>query len=99
MPRRNLHLLFLVTIFSLVCYLRVPSSRYSRVMADAMDHVARRYYQPVDEHKLFEGSMQGMMGQLDKYSTYINTSEKQEFQADINKEFGGLGISVIVDPK
>ena len=45
----------------LVCYQKVPGSRYSRVLADAMDRVARRFYQPVDELNLFEGAMSGMI--------------------------------------
>ena len=38
-----------ITLFSLVCYQKVPGSRYSRVLADAMDRVSRRFYLPVDE--------------------------------------------------
>ena len=44
MPRRSLHCLFLITLFSLICYQKVPGSRYSRVLAEAMDRVARSFY-------------------------------------------------------
>ena len=100
MPRRNLHCLFLIALFSLVCYQKVPGSRYSRVLADAMDHVSRRFYLPVDELNLFEGAMSGMMEGLgDEHSNYIKAAEKQEFEEDLNQEFVGIGIRPAIDPK
>ena len=88
MPRRNLHCLFLVTLLSLVCYYqKVPGSRYSRVLAGAMDRVCRRFYQPVDELNLFEGAMSGMIQRLgDKNSKYIKAAQKQEFEEDLSQE-------------
>ena len=100
MPRRNLHCLFLITLFSLVCYQKAPGSRYSRVLADALDRVSRRYYQPVDELNLFEGGMTGMLERLgDANSRYIKAAEKQGFEDDINQEFVGVGIRSAIDPQ
>ena len=100
MPRRNLHCLFLFTLFSLVCYQKVPGSRYSRVLADAMDHVARRFYQPVNELNLFEGAMSGMIERLgDEHSKYIKAAKNQEFEEDLNQQFVGIGIRTAIDPK
>ena len=100
MPRRNLHCLLLVTLFSLVCYEKVPGSRCSRVLADAMDRVTRRFYLPVDELNLFEGAMSGMIKGLgDEHSTYIKATKKQQFEDDLNQEFVGIGIRPAIDPK
>ena len=100
MPRRNLHCLLLITLFSLVCYQKVPGSRYSRVLADAMDHVSRRFYLPVDELNLFEGAMSGMIERLgDEHSKYIKAAKKQDFEEDLNQEFVGIGIRPAIDPK
>jgi len=100
MPRRNLHCLLLVTLFSLVCYEKVPGSRCSRVLADAMDRVTRRFYLPVDELNLFEGAMSGMIKGLgDEHSTYIKVTKKQQFEDDLNQEFVGIGIRPAIDPK
>jgi carboxyl-terminal processing protease len=86
MPRRNLHCLFLITLCSLVCYQKVPASRYSRVLADAMDRVSRRFYQPVNELDLFEGAMSGMIDRLgDENSRYIKAAKKQAFEQDISQ--------------
>jgi carboxyl-terminal processing protease len=65
----------------------VPGSRYSRVLADAMDHVSRRFYQPVNELNLFEGAMSGMLERLgDEHSKYIKAAKKQEFEDDLNQQ-------------
>jgi carboxyl-terminal processing protease len=100
MPRRNLYCLFFIALFSLVCYQKAPGSRYSRVLADAMDRVSRRYFLPVDEMTLFEGGMSGMIKGLgDEHSTYIKAARKQEFEDDLNQQFVGIGIRPAIDPK
>jgi carboxyl-terminal processing protease len=100
MARRNLHCLFLLTVLSLACYWTVPGSRFSRVLASAMDHVSRSFYQPVDELHLFEGAMAGMLERLgDEHSRYIDVADKPEFEDDLNQEFVGIGIRPAIDPK
>ena len=99
MPRRNLFWLTLIAFISLVCYHRMPGNRFGRVLANAMDHVGRNYYQPVDDFQLFEGAMKGIMGRLDENSAYISASKKQLFEEGISKQFGGVGFLVELDPK
>ena len=100
MPRRNLHCLFLVTLISLICYWETPRSRYSRVLAGAMDHVSRRFYRPVDDLSLFEGAMSGMIKRLgDEHSRYVPAADKQAFEQDLNQEFVGIGIYPDIDLK
>jgi carboxyl-terminal processing protease len=100
MPRRNLHGLFLISVFSLVCYLQVPGSRYSRVLADAMDRVDRRFYLPVNELDLFEGAMSGMIKSLgDEHSKYTKAAKKPESENELNQVFVGIGILPAIDPK
>ena len=78
----------------------MPGSRYSRVLADAMDRVTRRFYLPVNELNLFEGAMSGMIQRLgDEHSIYIKAAKKQEFEEDLNQEFVGIGIRPAIDPK
>jgi carboxyl-terminal processing protease len=100
MPRRNLRCLLLITVLSLLCYQKVPGSRYSRVVADSMDDVSRRFYLPVDELKLFEGAMSGMLESLDdKHSLYVKAAGKQEFEDGLNQQFVGIGIRPAIDPR
>jgi len=97
MPRRNLRVLLLAVLFCVLCAPRV--SRSNRVLWFAMRHIQSRYLTPVDEGKLFEGAMAGMTSQLDDYSTYIPPDVLEEFNEQIDREFGGLGIEIRIDPE
>ena len=109
MPRRNFHWLIAISVISGICYLYVPGSRYSRVLAESLDLVARRYYRPVNDLELFENAMKGMAPdrdlrevlktQLDEHSHYISPADKTEFDNDLNQEFVGIGILQAEDPK
>jgi carboxyl-terminal processing protease len=98
MPRRNLFWLIVVAGVSLVCYHAVPGSRYSRALADVFDHVSRRYFQPIGGAELFQGAMQGLRERLDDNSAYIPPSKQQAFEEDLGRQFGGVGLSVSLDP-
>lgn len=109
MPRRNFHWLIAITVISGICYLYVPGSRYSRVLAESLDLVARRHYRPINDLELFENAMKGMAPdrdlrevlktQLDEHSHYISPADKTEFDNDLNQEFVGIGILQASDPK
>ena len=97
MPRRNLRALLLAVLICLLCAPRV--SRSSRVLWFAMRHIQSRYLTPVDENELFEGAMAGMTSRLDDYSTYIPPAVLEEFNEQIDREFGGIGIEIRIDPE
>lgn len=98
MPRRNLLILFLVVLIAVLCRERVQSNPYGRVLANAMNRIERNSLDPVGELKLFEGAMDGMLGQLDDYSTYISPRDLPEFQEIVDLQFAGVGIEVAIDP-
>lgn len=99
MPRHNLHIILLAAALSLVCYQRAARSRYAAVFADAMQAVRSQYVEEVDERQLFNAAMDGMTGELDPYSAYINPEAYQQFQVSIDQNFGGVGIEVSIDPE
>jgi carboxyl-terminal processing protease len=96
MPRRNLHILWVVTILCLVCSLK--ADRQTRTLSFAMSEVLGRYVEPVTDRELFEGAMEGMMGQLDEYSSYISPQMLEEFEQMLHQEFGGVGVQILLDP-
>jgi carboxyl-terminal processing protease len=100
MPRRNLCWLLLITIVSMACYRQGLHNRYGRSASDVLDQISRRYFEPVDDATLFQGAVEGMLGELkDDYSAYISPAEQQEFEEAINKRFEGVGMEVSLDPK
>ena len=96
MPRRNLRVLVLALLVCLLCAPRV--SRSGRVLWFAMRHIEAHYLTPVDEDKLFQGAMDGMTRALgDPYSAYIPPEILPEFNEQIDRQFGGLGIEIRID--
>jgi carboxyl-terminal processing protease len=97
MPRRTLWLVFAVVIVSLACYERADRNPYGRWFAQALDTVGRNYVEPVDEQKLFEGALEGMIGRLDEYSAFLPRSLAPQFQQALDQQYGGIGIEVTLE--
>jgi len=102
MPRQNLHLLMIIAIVSALCYERAGPARTNRLtetFSTALRLIDQRYVEPVNERLLFDGAMRGMMQQLDGVSEYIGPREATQFLQELDKEFGGIGIEVNLDPE
>ena len=97
MPRRNLLILFVSAVVSLACYRQALMSHYGATLTEALSIIDREYIDPVDSRVLFEGAMDGMVGQLDPYSGYTPPEEYNQFQETMDGEFGGIGIIVEVN--
>ncbi len=98
MPGRNLNILLIAVAISLACYHRASHNRYAAAVAEAMGDIRKNYVEAVDRRELFEGSMRGMIRELDPYSGFVSSSEYEELLEDLDQEFGGVGIVVDVDP-
>lgn len=94
MPPRNLTIIFLTIVLSVVCYLKAERNRYASSIADAMDAVSEFYVDEVDRRDLFEDAMNGMVSGLDQYSAYISPDTLSQMNASLDQEFGGVGVEV-----
>ncbi len=99
MPRRNLIVLFVVAIVSLICYQRTPRNRYGETVARAIDLVAHHALEPLPAGQLYEAAMSGMMSGLDDYSGFVPAERLQRFTEEIDQEFAGVGLEVRRDEK
>ena len=97
MPARNLLILILSAIVSLICYRTASRNHYGGLLASAIGEINETFVRPVDDRQLFEGAMDGMVRRLDPYSDYISPDELTGFQEDLDQKFGGIGIVVEVD--
>ncbi|HUY92146.1 MAG TPA: S41 family peptidase [Pirellulales bacterium] len=104
MPRRNLYLLLAIAFVSLVCYQKAESSyrsRYGRMtdtIVRVMQQIDENYVEEVDDRKLFEGALNGIVSQLnDPYSAYEPPQQAAEFRQHLDQKFGGIGIQVSLD--
>ena len=68
-----------------------------RVFVDTLDQVQRNYVKEVDRRELVEAAIQGVLSKLDPYSSYVGPQEIDEFRANVDNEFGGIGIQLDAD--
>jgi len=99
MPLRNISVIFLAMLISIACYRTASRNRYVGTLTEAMNLVVDNYVDDVDERKLFEGAMEGMIDELDPYSKYTSPDDLPRFQEAIGQEFPGIGIVVELDEK
>jgi carboxyl-terminal processing protease len=66
-------------------------------LARVMEIVESRYVQPVDSDQLFEGAIQGIMGSLDPYSSYLPPDTFNTFAEETEQQFSGIGITIGIE--
>jgi carboxyl-terminal processing protease len=65
-----------------------------RVFAEVFGRIKNDYVEPVDDRKLLNYAIEGMLSGLDPHSTYLDEDEYRDIRAGTSGEFGGLGIEV-----
>ncbi|MGB2998329.1 MAG: S41 family peptidase [Phycisphaerae bacterium] len=56
--------------------------------------VQKQYVRDVDPKKMFKDAINGMLGGLDPFSTYVPEDEIDEFNKMTHGKFGGIGIQI-----
>jgi len=69
---------------------------YSRLntFAKVMSYIERSYVDPVDQGKLIDASIKGMVGSLDPHSVYLTPEEYKALRDENDGEFVGVGLEV-----
>jgi len=65
-----------------------------RAFTDVFARIKSDYVEPVDDKKLIDGAINGMLTGLDPHSTYLDVDGFKDLQVGTQGEFGGLGIEV-----
>ena len=65
-----------------------------RSYSEAFTRIKNDYVEPVDDRKLLEEAIRGMLAGLDPHSAYLDKESYDELQEGTSGEFGGLGIEV-----
>ena len=68
--------------------------RCTLTLIDIHRRVADNYVDPVDESKLSEGAIDGMLGELDPVSVYIPPARQEDFDRMLEGSFKGVGIEL-----
>ncbi|VAW79213.1 Carboxyl-terminal protease [hydrothermal vent metagenome] len=65
-----------------------------RAFTDIYIKIKNTYVTKIDDKKLFEYAIRGMLSGLDPHSSYLDMNDFRELQTSTTGEFGGLGIEV-----
>jgi carboxyl-terminal processing protease len=70
------------------------------VRSEIVETIEDNFYKPVDESRLDDASLKGIVESLeDPYSRYITPKEASDFQERVSGEFDGVGMSVEKDDR
>jgi carboxyl-terminal processing protease len=61
------------------------------------ERVKASYVEPVDDHTLIKGAIDGMLAALDPHSSYVEASDFDQLKATTEGNYGGLGITVSIE--
>src|SRR5580698_5026379 len=67
------------------------------LFGDVLDQVDRQYVSEVDDKKLIQSAMQGMLSSLDPHSDYLTPEAYGDLQDQTRGEYGGLGLEIQSD--
>jgi len=68
-----------------------------RTFTRVYDHVRNGYVDEIDDAKLLEYAIKGMISELDPHSAYLDKEAFADLQASTSGEFGGIGLEVSLD--
>jgi len=73
-----------------------PASVYEQLdlFGDIFERIRAQYVEQVDEGKLIEAAIDGMLTSLDPHSSYLSPDDAANMRVQTRGEFGGLGIEV-----
>jgi carboxyl-terminal processing protease len=67
-----------------------------QIFSDVLDIVKENYVREVEEEKLIEGAISGMLKTLDPHSSYKNPDDYKELQVESKGSSGGIGIEITI---
>lgn len=68
-----------------------------RRFSEVFDRIKNAYVEPVDDAKVLEDAIRGMIAGLDPHSSYLEPDAFEELQEHTSGEFGGVGIEISQD--
>ncbi len=67
------------------------------LFGDIFERIRANYVEPVNEEKLIESAINGMLTSLDPHSSYVPPKDFDDMQVQTRGQFGGLGIEVTME--
>jgi carboxyl-terminal processing protease len=73
---------------------KAKTYRELELFGDVVDTIERQYVTEVDDKKLIEAAIDGMLTSLDPHSGYLNAEGFDDMRDQTRGEYGGLGLEV-----
>jgi carboxyl-terminal processing protease len=67
------------------------------IFGEVFERVRSQYVTSVEDEKLIEGAINGMLTSLDPHSNYLSEKDFNDMKVQTRGEFGGLGIEVSME--
>jgi carboxyl-terminal processing protease len=68
----------------------------ARLLAEVLERVKRDYVDDVDDERLIEAAIRGMVANLDPHSSYLDQEEYEEIRISTSGNYSGVGLEVSV---
>jgi len=69
----------------------------SRLLAEVMERVRRDYVEDIDDRRLIESAIRGMVAELDPHSQFLDAAEFEEIRISTTGNYSGVGLEVAVE--
>lgn len=66
----------------------------ARMLAEVLERIKEDYVHRVDDHRLLQAAIRGMVASLDPYSEYLDGAEYDEIKINSSGEYSGVGLEV-----
>ncbi len=91
-----------IIIFSILILNCISTSVFSKndlyekidLFGEVLENIKKDYVDDVDQSKMMDSAINGVLQSLDPYSAYMSPEIFKEMQTDTSGEFGGLGIEI-----
>ena len=70
-----------------------------RAFADAWGYIKDQYVEEIDDRKLLEAAIRGMLSELDEHSAWLSPAELSTVEEQATGRYGGLGVRITVQER
>ena len=65
-----------------------------RLLAEVLERVKQEYVEPLDDHRLMENAVRGLVTNLDPHSQFLDSEEYEEVRISTTGNYSGVGLEV-----
>ena len=70
------------------------SPEYIELLAEVLDRVRREYVDPIDDQRLIESAIRGIVEELDPHSRFLSSAEYEDIRITTTGNYTGVGLDV-----